>query len=102
MISTVHRQLLRLNLRLSPQEALERILCEIQKLSRKAQPHQRMGLLMLAPGYLIIAVSPIIAILVVYIIYKGAPALSWEFITGFPSDGMRSGGIWPAIGAHFP
>ena len=48
----------------------------------------------------IIAVLPIIAILV-YIIYKGAPALSWEFITGFPSDGMRSGGIWPAIVGTF-
>ena len=44
----------------------------------------------------IIAVLPIIAILI-YIVYKGASAISWEFITGFPSDGMRSGGIWPAI-----
>ena len=44
----------------------------------------------------IIAVLPIIAI-IVFIVYKGASAISWEFITGFPSDGMRSGGIWPAI-----
>jgi phosphate transport system permease protein len=28
---------------------------------------------------------------------QGAPAISWEFITEMPSDGMRSGGIWPAI-----
>lgn len=48
----------------------------------------------------IIAVLPIIAILI-YIVYKGAPAISWEFITGFPSDGMRSGGIWPAIVGTF-
>jgi phosphate transport system permease protein len=48
----------------------------------------------------IIAVLPIIAIFV-YIVYQGAPALSWEFITGFPSDGMRSGGIWPAIVGTF-
>jgi phosphate transport system permease protein len=48
----------------------------------------------------IIAVIPIIAILA-YIVYQGAPALSWEFITGFPSDGMRSGGIWPAIVGTF-
>ena len=48
----------------------------------------------------IIAVLPIIAI-IVYIVYQGAPALSWEFITGFPSDGMRSGGIWPAIVGTF-
>ncbi len=41
-------------------------------------------------------VLPIIAV-VIYIIILGAPAISWEFITGFPSDGMRAGGIWPAI-----
>ena len=48
----------------------------------------------------IVSVLPIIAILI-YIVYKGAPAISWEFITGFPSDGMRSGGIWPAIVGTF-
>jgi phosphate transport system permease protein len=41
-------------------------------------------------------VIPIIAV-VIYIFLQGAPAISWEFITGYPSDGMRSGGIWPAI-----
>jgi phosphate transport system permease protein len=60
---------------------------------------QRIGFFMLRL-VAIIAVLPIIAILA-YIIYKGAPALSWEFITGFPSDGMRSGGIWPAIVGTF-
>jgi phosphate transport system permease protein len=30
-------------------------------------------------------------------IQKGAPAISWQFISGFPADGMRSGGILPAI-----
>jgi ABC-type phosphate transport system permease subunit len=38
-----------------------------------------------------------ILIVVIYIIQKGAPAISLEFLTGFPSDGMRSGGILPAI-----
>jgi phosphate transport system permease protein len=41
-------------------------------------------------------VIPIVAI-VIYIFYQGLPAISREFITGFPSDGMRSGGILPAI-----
>jgi phosphate transport system permease protein len=44
----------------------------------------------------ILAVIPII-LLVVYIIIRGLPAISWEFLTGFPSDGMRAGGIFPAI-----
>ena len=41
-------------------------------------------------------VIPIIAV-VLYILVKGWPAISWEFITGFPRDGMRAGGILPAI-----
>ncbi len=45
-------------------------------------------------------VIPIIAT-VIYIIVQGAPAISWEFITGFPRDGMREGGILPAIVGTF-
>jgi phosphate transport system permease protein len=41
-------------------------------------------------------ILPIIAV-VVYIIVKGSPAISWDFITSFPHDGMRAGGILPAI-----
>ncbi len=48
----------------------------------------------------ILAILPITAI-IFFIVYKGAPAISWEFITGFPSDGMRSGGIFPAIFGTF-
>ena len=44
----------------------------------------------------IFTVVPIIVI-IVYIIIQGAPAFSWEFISGFPRDGMRQGGILPAI-----
>ena len=42
------------------------------------------------------AVLPVVAI-VLYIIYKGAPAISWEFLSAMPRDGMRQGGILPAI-----
>lgn len=44
----------------------------------------------------IATVSPIVLV-VGYIAAKGAPALSWEFLTAVPRDGMRQGGIWPAI-----
>jgi phosphate transport system permease protein len=60
---------------------------------------QRLGFIFLRL-VAIVAVLPIIAI-IIYIVYKGAPAISWEFITGFPSDGMRAGGIWPAIVGTF-
>ena len=44
----------------------------------------------------LITVIPIVG-LVVYIVIKGAPAISWEFISQSPTNGMRDGGILPAI-----
>jgi phosphate transport system permease protein len=44
----------------------------------------------------LVTVIPIILI-VVYIFAQGLPAFSWEFITSMPSNGMKSGGLWPAI-----
>jgi phosphate transport system permease protein len=44
----------------------------------------------------IITITPIFLI-VGYIVWKGMPAISWEFISGFPSNGMKDGGILPAI-----
>jgi len=41
-------------------------------------------------------IIPIIGV-VIYILILGIPALSMEFITDFPRDGMRAGGIWPAL-----
>ncbi|MFZ5882735.1 MAG: phosphate ABC transporter permease PstA [Chloroflexota bacterium] len=43
-----------------------------------------------------LTVLPIVAV-VVYIVVQGAPAISWEFLSGFPRGGMREGGILPAI-----
>lgn len=44
----------------------------------------------------VLTVLPIISI-VGYIIIRGLPAISWTFLTNMPSDGMRAGGILPAI-----
>jgi phosphate transport system permease protein len=44
----------------------------------------------------VIVVVPIVLV-VVYIVIQGIGAISWEFLTGFPSDGMKSGGIMPAV-----
>jgi len=35
--------------------------------------------------------------IILYLIFKGAHALSWSFISQFPKNGMREGGILPAI-----
>ncbi len=44
----------------------------------------------------LITVVPIIA-LGIYILVQGLSVISLEFLTGFPSDGMKAGGIFPAI-----
>ena len=47
-----------------------------------------------------IAVAPVIAILV-YLVVKGGPALTPEFLTSMPRQGMKAGGIFPAIVGTF-
>ena len=47
-----------------------------------------------------LTIVPILAVFA-YIIAKGAPAISWKFLTAMPSDGMRAGGILPAIVGTF-
>lgn len=56
---------------------------------------QKLGYALLVLAVLI-TVLPIIA-LAVYIVIQGLPAINWEFLTAFPRDGMRAGGIFPAI-----
>jgi phosphate transport system permease protein len=34
---------------------------------------------------------------IIYIVIKGGGTISWEFLTAMPRDGMRAGGILPAI-----
>ena len=38
-----------------------------------------------------------VGLIVVEIIIKGLPAINWEFLSDMPRQGMRSGGILPAI-----
>ncbi len=48
----------------------------------------------------VVTVLPIIG-LIVFILWRGMPAMSWEFISDFPRDGMRAGGLLPAIVGTF-
>jgi len=53
-------------------------------------------------GYILITLMAVMTVLpivgtVLFILYQGGSAISWEFLTAFPYDGMRSGGILPAI-----
>ncbi|HOI26606.1 MAG: phosphate ABC transporter permease PstA [Paludibacteraceae bacterium] len=39
----------------------------------------------------------ILLVILGFIIYNGAGSISWNFLTGYPEDGMTKGGIFPAI-----
>jgi phosphate transport system permease protein len=56
---------------------------------------QRLGFILLT-SMAFVTVAMILAVLL-FIFYKGISAISFQFIFGFPSDGMRAGGIFPAI-----
>jgi phosphate transport system permease protein len=62
-------------------------------LSRQTTQAIAFGLLGLAA---LLTVLPIVLI-VGYVVAQGLPAISVEFLSGLPRDGMRAGGIWPAI-----
>ncbi len=66
-----------------------------EKHTRRRKITQRIGFTVMFAATAVTVIS--IVAIVIYIIYQGLPAISREFITGFPSDGMRSGGILPAI-----
>jgi phosphate transport system permease protein len=44
----------------------------------------------------VIVVIPVVLV-VAYIVLQGVSAISWDFLTAFPSNGMKAGGILPAV-----
>jgi phosphate transport system permease protein len=44
----------------------------------------------------VIVVIPVVLV-VAYIVLQGISAISWDFLTAFPSNGMKAGGILPAV-----
>jgi phosphate transport system permease protein len=67
----------------------------IKSTSIRRNATQKAGFSLLA-FITLLAVLPILFI-VLYIFINGLPAISWEFLTSFPTNGMRAGGIYPAI-----
>lgn len=67
----------------------------LQAASSRRNAIQRLGFAMLS-FLAFLTILPILFI-VVFIFWNGLPALSLDFIFQFPSNGMRSGGILPAI-----
>jgi phosphate transport system permease protein len=56
---------------------------------------QRIGFTLLGSIALIVVVP--ILVVVGNIVVRGAGAINWEFLTAMPRDGMKAGGILPAI-----
>ena len=50
-----------------------------------------------AEGLMTVGLLYIAATVVAYIIVQGIGAVSWEFLTDFPRNGMKEGGILPAV-----
>lgn len=63
--------------------------------SRNRHTVQRLGFSLITL-MAVMTVLPIVGT-IIYILVQGGSAISWDFITGFPHDGMRAGGILPAI-----
>ena len=59
------------------------------------QASQKIAFAMLT-AMAVIVVVPIVLV-VVYIVIQGIGAISWEFLTEFPRNGMKEGGILPAV-----
>ncbi|MGC9314768.1 MAG: phosphate ABC transporter permease PstA [bacterium] len=66
-----------------------------QSLSNKRLLHQKIGFTVLGISASIVILA--VGILLFFIIKRGLPAMSWEFISQPPKRGMTQGGIFPAL-----
>ena len=62
-------------------------------MSRQTTQRIAFAVITLAAVSVILPIVFIVGIVVV----EGAPAVSWRFLTAFPEDGMKAGGILPAV-----
>ena len=59
------------------------------------QTSQKIAFMLLTLAAFVVVVP--IVLVVGYIVVQGAGAISWEFLTAVPREGMREGGILPAV-----
>ena len=56
---------------------------------------QRIGYVLLAVATLIVVIPILLVIGIIFV--RGLSAINWEFLAAMPRDGMKAGGIFPAI-----
>ncbi|MFH0918078.1 MAG: phosphate ABC transporter permease PstA [Candidatus Omnitrophota bacterium] len=66
---------------------------------RNTQRSQKIAFFFLFLATLLIVLP--VGLIVVIIVQKGAPAINWQFLSDIPRQGMRAGGIFPAIVGTF-
>ncbi|HAZ09540.1 MAG TPA: phosphate ABC transporter permease PtsA, partial [Candidatus Omnitrophica bacterium] len=64
-------------------------------MKRNSHRTQKIAFFFLFLATLLIVVP--VGLILVIIIQKGLPAINWQFLSDIPRQGMRSGGIFPAI-----
>jgi phosphate transport system permease protein len=64
-------------------------------MKRSPERTQKIAFFFLLLATLLIVVP--VGMIVLIIIKKGLPAINWQFLTDIPRQGMRAGGIFPAI-----
>lgn len=64
-------------------------------MKKNPQRSQKIAFFFLFLATLLIVIP--VGLIVVIIIQKGLPAITWQFLTDIPRKGMRAGGIFPAI-----
>ena len=65
---------------------------DLNERNRRVQKLYRLLFLVMT----ILLILPV-AIILVLLIVEGAPAISWAFLTEFPTKGMTAGGVFPAL-----
>ncbi|MDP3041167.1 MAG: phosphate ABC transporter permease PstA [Candidatus Omnitrophota bacterium] len=66
---------------------------------RNTQRSQKIAFFLLFLSTLLIVLP--VGLIVVIIVQKGLPAINWQFLSDIPRQGMRAGGIFPAIVGTF-
>ena len=66
---------------------------------RNTHRSQKIAFFFLSLATLLIVLP--VGLIVVIIIQKGLPAINWQFLSDIPRQGMRAGGIFPAIVGTF-
>ncbi|MGC1120734.1 MAG: phosphate ABC transporter permease PstA [Candidatus Methanofastidiosia archaeon] len=66
-------------------------------LARKSSPRHVQKVFFTAITGSVVVVLVLLGVILYYIVAKGIPAISWEFLTQPPRDLGRAGGIFPAI-----